>query len=195
MMKTVKTSVIAILSLTILLGLAYPLVMTGISVALFPGNSHGSLIKVDGKTIGSKLIAQDFAGKPEYFQSRPSATGYAGDATYFSNAGPNSEDYKVELQKRADVYLKREGRFDKGLTREDIPSSAVQTSASGVDSGISPADARIQAHRVAEVRGLPLDRVMALVDDNTQGRGLGIFGEPAVNVLQLNLDLDQEVAK
>jgi potassium-transporting ATPase KdpC subunit len=195
MMKTLRTSVIAILSLTVLLGLIYPLVMTGISAALFPGNSHGSLIRVDGNVVGSKLIGQDFSGKPQYFQSRPSATGYAGDATFFSNAGPNSEDYKVELDKRAAVYLKREGRFDTGLTRSDIPSSALQTSASGIDPAIDPADARIQAHRVADERGLPLSRVLDLVNDNTQGRGLGVYGEPTVNVLQLNLDLDQEVAK
>ncbi len=194
-MKILKTSVIAILSLTVLLGLAYPLAMTGISVALFPGNSHGSLIEKDGEVVGSELIAQDFSGKPQYFQSRPSATEYAGDATFFSNAGPNSEDLKVELEKRAAAYLKREGRFNPGLEVSDIPPSALMTSASGVDPGIDEDDAEIQAHRVAEVRRLPLDRVMELVDDNTDGRGLGLFGEPAVNVLELNLDLDQEVAK
>ena len=194
-MKILKTSVIAILSLTVLLGLAYPLAMTGISVALFPGNSHGSLIEKDGEVVGSELIAQDFSGKPQYFQSRPSATEYAGDATFFSNAGPNSEDLKVELEKRAAAYIKREGRFNPGLEVSDIPSSALMTSASGVDPGIDEDDAEIQAHRVAEVRRLPLDRVMELVDDNTDGRGLGLFGEPAVNVLELNLDLDQEVAK
>ncbi len=186
---------IAILSLTVLLGLAYPLAMTGISVALFPGNSHGSLIEKDGRVIGSKLIGQDFSGKPKYFQSRPSATGYSGDATFFSNAGPDSEDLKVELEKRAASYLRREGKFTPGLEVSDIPPSALMTSASGVDPGIDEADAGIQARRVARVRNLPLDRVMELVKDNTDGRGLGLFGEPAVDVLELNLDLDQEVAK
>jgi K+-transporting ATPase ATPase C chain len=146
----------------------------------------------DGETVGAKLIGQSFAGEPGYFQSRPSQTDYSGDATAFSNLGPNGTDTKRSFDAAVAAYLKRERRFTPDLDAGDISPSAVMTSASGVDPHIDPDDARIQANRVAEVRGLPLERVLELVDASTDGRTLGVLGDPGVNVLELNIALDQE---
>jgi K+-transporting ATPase ATPase C chain len=140
--------------------------------------------------VGSRLIGKDWKGRPRYFQSRPSPTGYDPAATLFGNLGPNSKQLRRQLAGKLASYLKRETRFDPGLTARDVPPDAVQTTASGVDPHISPADAAIQAHRVAKVRGLPLEQVMKVVDEETDGRGLGVLGEPGVNVLELNLALD-----
>lgn len=192
MIPTIRAAVISIAVLTLTLGLAYPLLTTVAAGVIAPDASKGSQIERDGKVVGSKLIGQSFAGHPEYFQSRPSQSGYAADATYFSNLGPNGEDTRESFEANADLYMKREGRFNPGLRVDDIPPSAVMTSASGVDPHISPEDARIQANRVAEKRELPVEAVLALVDDNTSGRSLGFLGDPTVNVLELNLDLDQE---
>jgi potassium-transporting ATPase KdpC subunit len=179
----------------LLLGVAYPLLTTGIAQALFPNASDGSRIEVDGKVVGSKLIGQDFRGLPRYFQSRPSATGYSADVTYFNNLGPNSAELSDFFAEQLDAYLKRERPYNLGLTGADVPVDAVTTSASGVDPHISGANARIQARRVAAVRGLPLDRVLDLANEHTDGRFLGLFGEPGVNVLQLNLALDAEASR
>jgi len=141
--------------------------------------------------VGSKLIGQEFKGRA-YFHSRPSATGYSGDVTFFGNAGPNSAELRDAIRANLAAYLKLERPYDRSLTRDRVPVDAVTESASGVDPHISEANARIQAHRVASVRGLPLDRVEALVSDHTDGRSLGLFGEPGVNVLQLNVALEEE---
>jgi K+-transporting ATPase ATPase C chain len=127
-----------------------------------------------------------------YFQSRPSATGYSADVTYFNNLGPNTRELRDQLRARMRAYLFLEKPYVPGLTRADVPVDAVTTSGSGVDPHISDANARIQAHRIAEVRGLPLDRVDELIDENTDGRALGFLGEPGVNVLELNLALEGE---
>jgi len=206
-------SVIAIVVLTVLFGVIYPLATTGVAQVLFPGKADGSQIERNGKVVGSRLIGQDFQkpvldanGKPKedadgnpvlepdlrYFQSRPSATGYSADVTYFNNLGPNSKDLSGLLKANLASYLERERPYNGGLGRADVPVDAVTTSASGVDPHISQANARIQARRVAQKRGMELDRVLELVDDNTDGRALGILGEPGVNVLELNLALDQE---
>jgi potassium-transporting ATPase KdpC subunit len=205
--KQLSTAAIAILVLTVALGVGYPLVMTGISQVAFPTRADGSQVKVGGKVVGSRLIAKAFVidtGKkdsdgnpitrpnPRYFQPRPSQTGYSGTATFFSNRGPNSAVGRFFFRDQLDAYLALEGRFDPGLTKAKVPVDAVTTSASGVDPHISEANARIQAHRIAAVRRLPLGRVDALVDANTDGRFLGVFGEPGVNVLELNLALDKE---
>jgi K+-transporting ATPase ATPase C chain len=190
--KDLITGTIAILAMTLALGVAYPLATTGVAQVLFPNSSNGSRIEENGRVVGSKLIGQDFRGLPRYFQGRPSATEYSGDVTFFNNLGPNDRELSESMAEQLDAYLKRERPFDPGLTAADVPVDAVSTSASGVDPQISEANAEIQAHRVASVRRLPLERVMELVSDNTEGRFAGLFGEPGVNVLKLNLALDEE---
>lgn len=191
--KDLLTATIAIVLFTLLLGIAYPLVTTGVSQVLFPNASNGSKIEENGKVVGSKLIGQGFRDEPRYFQGRPSATEYSADVTYFNNLGPNDRELSEFFAEELKAYLARERRYAPGLTAADVPVDAVTTSASGVDPHISEANARIQAHRVAAVRGLPLQRVLDLIGEHTDGRGLGLFGEPGVNVLQLNLALDKEV--
>lgn len=190
--KDLITATLAIVFLTLLFGIAYPLLTTGVSRVLFPSTSNGSRIEVDGKLVGSELIGQDFRGLPRYFQSRPSATEYSADVTFFNNLGPNNKELSEFFEEQLDRYLKLERPYNPGLTRGDVPVDAVTTSASGVDPHISEANARIQARRVAPVRGLPLERVLDLVSEHTEGRFLGLFGEPGVNVLKLNLALDEE---
>jgi potassium-transporting ATPase KdpC subunit len=198
--KELTTASIAILVLTVVLGLAYPLAMTGISQVAFPSKADGSTVKVDGKVAGSRLIAKAFTlrgGKrdPKYFQPRPSQTDYSGSATFFSNRGPNSATARFFYRDALRSYLDLERRYDRGLTATKVPVDAVTTSGSGVDPHISKANARIQAHRVAAVRGIPLDRIDQLIDDNTDGRFLGVIGEPGVNVLELNLALDKKARR
>jgi potassium-transporting ATPase KdpC subunit len=193
--KDLITATIAILFLTVVLGIVYPLVVTAVSQVLLSNAANGSKIEVDGKVVGSKLIGQDFRGRPGYFQSRPSATEYSADVTYFNNLGPNNKELSEFFEEELDTYLRRERRYDPGLTAADVPVDAVTTSASGVDPHISEANARIQAHRIAAVRGLPLRQVLGLIDDHTDGRFLGVFGEAGVNVLQLNLSLDEEAPR
>jgi potassium-transporting ATPase KdpC subunit len=213
MKKDLRTGLIAIVVMTLFLGLAYPLAITGISQVAFPGHADGSKLSFDGKVVGSKLIGQEFTepeigknGKPvldeegeevrvpdkAYFQSRPSATGYSGNVTFFGNAGPNSVEAREEVREYMKAYLHLEKPYDKSLTSEGIPVDAVTQSASGVDPEISVANARIQAHRVAAVRHLSLAEVDALVSDKTHGRSLGVLGEPGVNVLELNIALEEE---
>ena len=189
--KDLVTGVIAIVVLTIVLGLAYPLAITGISQVVFPGSANGSKVSSDGKVVGSHLIGQEFKGKA-WFHSRPSATGYSGNVTFFGNAGPNSAELREEIREELAAYLKLNKPYDHSLTREDVPVDAVTQSASGVDPDISEANALIQAHRVAAVRHLPLSKVEELISDNTDGRSLGVLGEPGVNVLELNIALDRE---
>ena len=213
MRRELLTSAIAILVFTILFGLAYPLVVTGIGQLAFHDKANGSLVKVNGKVVGSSLIGQDFRrqaigknGKPavdkdgnpimvpvaRYFQERPStATSYAADATAFTNLGPNSKDARDTFKANLASYLQLERRYDRRLTAAQVPIDAVTSSASGIDPQISPANAHIQANRIAAVRGIPLAAVNKLIGDNTDGRFLGILGEPAVNVLELNLALDR----
>lgn len=189
--KDLTTAAVAVVFLTVLLGVAYPLVTTGAAQLAFPAASDGSKVEINGKVVGSKLIGQDFRGLPRYFQSRPSATEYSGDVTFFNNLGPNSRELSDLFAEQLASYLKRERPYDPGLRAADVPADAVTTSASGVDPHISLANARIQARRVAAVRDVPLARVLDLVEHHTAGRSLGLFGEPGVNVLELNIDLDQ----
>ena len=214
MKKTIITSVLSMLVLTAMLGVLYPLVITGIGQVAFPGNANGQKVYVNGKLVGSKLIGQQFTdvvlkanGKPKldsdgnpvttpdkrYFQTRPSGTLPPDNAaaTAFANLGPNDLATKQAIQANAASYLSLERPYDPGLTVGKLPVDAVDTSASGVDPDISPANAAIQAHRVAAVRHLTLSRVRALVSKYTGGRGLGFSGEPTVNVLELNLALDR----
>jgi len=214
MRKDIVTSIIAMVFFTLLLGVLYPLVITGVSQVAFPGNANGQKVYVNGKLVGSKSIGQSFKqpvigknGKPEekeeeivtepvrgYFQSRPSATEggeYNAAASTFSNRGPNSVATKEADEENLKAYLELEKPYDPGLTAAKVPVDAVNTSASNLDPDISPANARIQAHRIAAVRGLPLATVDRLISDYTSERGLFVFGEPAVNVLELNLALDR----
>jgi potassium-transporting ATPase KdpC subunit len=214
MRRDVLTSVIAMIVLTILLGLVYPLVITGVSQVAFPGDANGQKVYSGGKLVGSKIIGQAFVkpvldknGKPKeeeeelvtepdpiYFQSRPSATeggAYNAAASTFSNRGPNDKATEVADAENIKAYLELEKPYDPGLTTAQIPVDAVNTSASNLDPEISPANARIQAHRVAAKRQLSLSVVKALVAKYTDSRGLGFSGEPGVNVLELNLALDR----
>lgn len=192
MRRAAISSILAVIVFTLIFGLAYPLAMTGISQVVFPGRADGSKLTVNGRLVGSSLIGQDFAGDRRYFQSRPSQTGYAANATAFSNLGPNSVDEREAVRKNLAAYIELNRPFDKSLTRAAVPVDAVTMSASGVDPEISEANAAIQAHRVAALRRLPLSRVEELISAHTNGRFLGVFGEPGVNVLQLNLALDEE---
>jgi len=191
MRRDLLTALLAVVVLTAALGVVYPLAITGIAQVVFPGQADGSQVKLDGRVVGSKLIGQEFKGKA-YFHSRPSATGYSADVTFFGNAGPNSVELRDSIRANLAAYLALERPYDRSLTRDRVPVDAVTESASGVDPHISEANARIQAHRVAAVRGLPLDRVEGLVADHTDGRSLGLLGEPGVNVLQLNVALEEE---
>jgi potassium-transporting ATPase KdpC subunit len=194
MRKTLISSVIAIVLMTLVLGLAYPLVVTGIGQVAFPGQAGGSLIRQDGKVVGSSLLAQRYAGA-KWFHARPSQTGYDPSATGFSNNGPNQKSTKAFFDEQIAHYLAVEGPDNPGLTKADIPIDAVTTSGSGVDPHISEANAAIQAKRVARVRGLSLARVQRLIKDHTDGRFLGFVGEPGVNVTELNLALEKEAAR
>jgi K+-transporting ATPase ATPase C chain len=216
MRKEIVTSIIAILFFTLLLGVVYPLVITGVGQVAFPGNANGQKVYVNGRLVGSKSIGQSFRqpvqtstgrGKPEekeeeavtepdkrYFQSRPSATEggeYNAAASTFSNRGPNSVATKEADEENLEAYLELEKPYDPGLTAAQVPVDAVNTSASNLDPDISQANARIQAHRIASVRGLTLSIVDRLIDKYTSQRGLLVFGEPAVDVLELNLALDR----
>jgi potassium-transporting ATPase KdpC subunit len=206
MRRDLITALTAVLVMTVLLGVAYPLVVTGIAQVTFPGNANGQQIKTGGKVVGSRLIGQavvidtgrkDADGNPitrpdpRYFQPRPSATGYSPSATFFSNRGPNQVSARDFFREQLQGYLGFEGHYTPGLTAATVPVDAVTTSASGVDRHISEANAAIQAHRVASVRHLPLAGVTALVRRYTDGRFLGVIGEPGVNVTELNLALDR----
>lgn len=192
MIAHIRTAVIAVVAFTLALGLAYPLLSVAGSQLISPNGSDGSQISRDGEVVGSRLIGQSFAGELQYFQSRPSQSHYSANATFFSNYGPNGEDTKESFDASVAKYLKREGKYTPGLTVDDIPPSAVMTSASGIDPHIDPDDARIQANRVADIRSLDRDRVLDLIDEYTDGRALGFLGDPGVNVLELNLALDRE---
>jgi potassium-transporting ATPase KdpC subunit len=194
-MRELRTAAIAVVTFTVVLGLAYPLLMTGVSQVVFPGRADGSMIERDGKVIGSKLIGQDFSKDPSYFQSRPSVTDYAPAATFFNNQGPNQDELADQLKGYVRAYLKRERPYTRGLTAAGIPSDAVTTSASGVDPHISEDNALIQANRVAERRGFDVARVRGLIDDNASRPLFGLTGDKSINVLELNLDLDREASR
>jgi K+-transporting ATPase ATPase C chain len=192
-MATLRRSVVAVVVLTVVFGLVYPLVFTGFAQLAFSDRANGSLIERDGRVVGSRLAAQEFT-RPEYFHPRPSGTDpvYNAAGTTFSNLGPTNADLAALVEERAAAVLALEGRYTDGLTIGDVPVDAVTTSGSGIDPHISPAYARLQTARVAAVRGLSPDRVAELVDEHTDGRFLGLLGEPGVNVLELNLSLDEE---
>jgi K+-transporting ATPase ATPase C chain len=193
MLRDLRASVIAGVIFTAVLGLAIPALFTGFAQVAFKSQADGSLIIRNGIVIGSRLAAQGFT-KPQYFHERPSATSPAYNAagTTFANLGPTNPQLATNVQKAAQAILKLEGPYNPGMTMHDIPVDAVTTSGSGIDPDISPAYAQLQSKRIAAVRKLPLSTVQKLISENTDGRSLGFFGEPGVNVLELNLALDKE---
>jgi potassium-transporting ATPase KdpC subunit len=193
MMRTVVGSAIAVVVLTLVFGFGYPLLMTGFAQVAFQDKANGSLITLDGKIVGSKLAGQEFTS-PRYFHERPSATApaYNAGATTFANLGPTNQDLAKNVRTAAAKILELERPYNPGLVIGDIPVDAVTTSASGIDPDITPAYAQLQARRIAAVRHLSLATVQRLIGNNTAGRSLGFFGEPGVNVLELNLALDKE---
>jgi len=177
---------------TLLLGIVYPLVVTGICQVAFPHQANGSLITQGGTVIGSELIGQNFA-KAEYFQPRPSAAGndgYDPTASGASNYGPTNQKLIDRVKASVEKFHKENPSF-----QGPIPADLVTASGSGLDPHISPASAEAQADRVAKARGIPLDQVRSLIAQHTDGRDLGFLGEPRVNVLQLNLDLDRNAPR
>ena len=195
MFKELRPAFVAIVLFSVLTGLAYPLAITGIAQGLMPAQANGSLIRRGDAVVGSSLIGQNFAAD-RYFHGRPSATQatdpadstktvdapYNADNSGASNLGPTSQ----KLVDRVKASVAAMG----GGPGHPVPADAVTTSASGLDPDITPANAALQVARVAAARGLPADRVAAMVRDGTQGPGFGIFGEARVNVLVLNLALD-----
>jgi K+-transporting ATPase ATPase C chain len=184
---------------TVLLGIAYPLVVTGIAQGAFSEQANGSPLRVDGKVVGSKLLGQTFSD-PQYFQGRPSAAGAAAagaeggdpkdlsqDISSGSNWGPTNPDLLAAVKDRVAAYREQNGL----RPGAEVPVDAVTASASGLDPHISVANARLQARRVARERELPIAKVRDLIDDHTDGRALGFLGEPGVNVLELNVALDR----
>jgi len=178
--------------LTILLGVGYPLVVTGISQLVFPHQANGSLITKNGQVIGSELIGQNFT-KPEYFQPRPSAAGsdgYDATASSGSNYGPTNQKLIDRVKASLDKFHK-----DNPDYQGPIPADMLTASGSGLDPDISPASAQTQVARVAKARGITADQLNQLVAQYTKSPDLGLLGEPRVNVLKLNLALDQQFPK
>ncbi len=184
MISQLRPAFLMLLILTVITGVIYPLVVTGIAQVVFPRQANGSLIVINGKAYGSELIGQQFSD-PKYFWGRPSAAGYNASASSGSNYGPLNPNLLKAVQARI-VALKA---ADPGNTAP-IPVDLVTASGSGLDPNISVAAALYQVHRVALARGLSEGEVTSLVEKYTQGRQFGILGEPRVNVLELNLALD-----
>jgi len=197
MVREIRPALVVLVALTLITGLVYPLAMTGIAVLLFPHQAQGSLVERDGKIVGSDLIGQSFTGD-KYFHGRPSATNtpdpnaatktvpapYNAANSGGSNLGPSNKALIDRVQGDIDA-LKKEN------PSEPVPADLVTTSASGLDPHISPEAAQFQVPRIAKARNLSEDRIRQLVEEHTEGRFLGVLGEPRVNVLLLNLALDR----
>ena len=190
MLSEIRPAIVSTVLFTLLLGVAYPLAITGVGKAAFPWQAEGSLIHdASGKVIGSALIGQAFA-KPEYLHPRPSAAGNGYDASNSSgsNYGPLSADLAKRIKGDADALRASTGH-------KEIPDDAITTSGSGLDPDISPAYALLQADRVATARGVPADQVRGVISAHIEGQFLGFIGQPHVNVLKTNLDLDAKSPK
>jgi K+-transporting ATPase ATPase C chain len=201
MLREIRPAIVLVVALTVITGLVYPLAMTGIAGVIFPYKAQGSVIERDGKVVGSELIGQEFTSD-KYFHGRPSATTapdpndstktvpapYNAANSGGSNLGPTNKALIERVQGDVDK-LKQEN------PSAPVPIDLVTTTGSGLDPDISPAAALFQVPRVAKARSLPEEQVRKLVDDNTEGRMLGLLGEPRVNVLALNLALDRAAAR
>jgi len=189
MKKHLMTSILMTVVTTVLLGLAYPLLITGIAQVVFPDKANGQLIRRDGRLIGSRIIGQPFSG-PGYFHSRPSAAGNGYDAANSggSNLGPTN-------QKLIDRVNADTARLQPENPNVSVPVDLVTTSGSGLDPDLSPAAALFQVPRVARERKIDEQRLKQLVMEHTRGRQFSVFGEPSVNVLELNLALDRVTTK
>jgi K+-transporting ATPase ATPase C chain len=187
--RTLRTAVLLLVIMTVLTGVAYPLVVTGIAQVAFNDKANGSLIERDGVVIGSELIGQNFFGSAGYFWGRPSAAGEGYDANLSSgsNLGPTNPALFERIDET--IAALRAAHPERGDA--SIPVDLVTASASGLDPHISPAAAEYQVARIARERGISEAQVRELVDDATEGRSLGVFGEAGVNVLKLNLKLDE----
>ena len=190
--RTYWVAIRAMLLFTLVLGIGYTAVITGIGQVILPAQANGSIVRSGDEVVGSALIGQSFADAdgtplPEWFQPRPSAAGdgYDAAASSGSNLGPENEDLVAAIEER-----KAQVAEFNGVPESEVPADAVTASASGLDPHISPEYARLQVARVAEARGLPESDVLDLVESRIQARDLGYLGEPTVNVLQLNLALD-----
>ncbi|ERM92058.1 potassium transporter KtrA [Caldanaerobacter subterraneus subsp. yonseiensis KB-1] len=188
--EEIKRTIKFTLVFMVLLGLVYPFVMTGIANLLFPYQAKGSIIKVDSKPVGSELIGQKFTD-PRWFMGRPSAVDYDATSSGGTNYALSNPKFHEELEKNIEEFLKKNPR----VKRSEIPADIVTSSGSGLDPHISPEAAYLQVKRVAKANGLPEEVVKKLVDKNIEGRFLGLFGEPRVNVLKLNLSLLEEIKK
>ncbi len=186
MKKNLVTAILMTVATTILLGIIYPLVVTGLAQVIFPKNANGQLIEKAGKTVGSSLIGQGFTG-PGYFHSRPSAAGNGYDA-----ANSNGSQLGPTNQKLIDRVKSEVATAQADHPSAAVPIDLVTASGSGIDPHITPAAAEFQLVRVARERGMTVDQLRSLVTKHTEGRQLGFLGEPRVNVLELNLDLDEQ---
>ncbi len=187
-LKQLKTAFLFIIVMTIITGLIYPAIVTGVAQLLFPWQANGSLIKQNNIIVGSQLIGQNFTDA-KYFWGRPSATSpyaYNASSSAGSNLGPSNPDLITAIKQRIDVLHKADPQ-----NKQLIPVDLVTTSASGLDPDISPLAAYYQMERVAKARGLSEDVIKKLIDSHITSRSFGFLGEPRVNVLQLNLDLDK----
>jgi potassium-transporting ATPase KdpC subunit len=190
MIKIAVRALLATVVLTVLTGVVYPVVMTGIAQIALKDKAEGSLIEVDGNVVGSSLIGQKWNGE-EWFYGRPSAIEYDASTSSGSNLGPTSKDLASAIEDRAAAIIKLESPYDPGLTVAEIPVDLLTASASGLDPDISEAAALLQVARISAVRNLSPEVVRQLVERSVQGRQLGFLGEPRVNVLELNLALDR----
>jgi potassium-transporting ATPase KdpC subunit len=172
-----------LLALTVVLGLAYPLLLTGVARVGFPGQAAGSLVRVDGHDVGSSLIGQEFAGE-QWFHTRPSASSYDGLASGGTNLGPDSPELRRSVERARSSIAAEDD-----VSPSQVPPDAVTASGSGLDPDISPAYASLQVARVARARGMSVTEVRQLVDQHTRGRTWGFLGEPRVDVLELNVAL------
>jgi K+-transporting ATPase ATPase C chain len=188
MLLDLRRGLIALLALTVIVGIGYPLLVFGVGQAVFRGAADGSTVSSGGRVVGSALIGQNFTN-PSYFAGRPSAAGggYDPSSSGASNLGPTSATLDQQVRTRLAALLEA----NPGTTAADVPSELVTASGSGLDPDISPAGADFQVNRVAAARHLDPASVRELVDDHVQGRTFGLFGEPHVNVLELNLALDR----